>query len=227
MSKYIYAIIAFGAFAGPFALSFDSRVHFIQYIPAVALATLSIGSLFIIWDILVTRAGHWQFNDKTVGSFRFCHLPLGEWLFFLLIPYASLFIYEVIAAYFGLGRAQPSMTWLQYLLFAGFALTAYIMRKKAYTALALLSSGLYCLISALLTPGIIAAPGYLLSIGLIFTAFVVVNGLYTSIPTIFYNQQAVTGIRIGSIPIEDFFYNLGYIGLTLTVYIRFKLLFEL
>ncbi|HTH12901.1 MAG TPA: lycopene cyclase domain-containing protein, partial [Spirochaetia bacterium] len=54
-----------------------------------------------------------------------------------------------------------------------------------------------------------------------FVAFVVVNGLYTALPTIFYNPRALWGIRIGTIPLEDFFYNLGYLGLTLCFYLTF------
>jgi lycopene cyclase domain-containing protein len=57
--------------------------------------------------------------------------------------------------------------------------------------------------------------------------FAVVNGIYTSLPTIRYSPQAILGIRIGSIPLEDFFYNLAYLGLTLVVYLASKTLLGL
>jgi lycopene cyclase domain-containing protein len=229
MKKHIYALIALLSFAGPFAMSFDRKVYFIQYLPAIAIATLSIGALYIIWDVFVTRAGHWRFNDETVGSFRIAHLPVGEWLFFLLIPYPSIFIYEVVAAYFPATQTAPDtgLAWLHFVLAGLFTLLAIPARKRGYTMLAMVSAAIYFAASGIFTPGVIAVPGYLLSMGLIFIAFIVINGLYTSIPTIFYSDTAILGIRAGSIPLEDFVYNLSYIGLSLTVYLEAKLLLGL
>ncbi len=227
MKKHIYAIIALLSFAGPFAMSFDRRVYFIQYLVPILIATLSIGALYIIWDVMVTKKGHWRFNDETVGPKRIAHLPPGEWLFFLLIPYACIFIYEVIAAYFGEGSAQPSLVWLQYALAGVFAVLIFLVRGKGYSMLAMTSAVIYFLASAIFTPGIFGASGFLISMLFIFVAFGLINGLYTSIPTIFYNENAILGVRVGTIPLEDFIYNLSYIGLTLTVYLEAKSLLGL
>ena len=116
MKKHAYVIIPLLCFAGPLAMSFDRRVYFIQYLPAVLIAILSVGLLYIVWDVVVIRRGHWRFNDEFVGRGRLFHLPAGEWLFFLLIPYSCLFIFEVVAAYFGEGTARPDLAWLQYAL---------------------------------------------------------------------------------------------------------------
>lgn len=222
MRKHIYSGIALASFAGPFAMSFESRVFFFQYLLPVIIAIISIGALYIIWDMLVTRAGHWRFNDETVGTSRILDLPPGEWLFFVLIPYNCLFIYEVVAFFFGEGAAVPSLQWTQFVLADILAALGILFRKRGYTFLAMNSGAIYFAASGVLNPGIIAASGYLLSLMLSFAAFVVVNGLYTSIPTIFYNDEAILGIRIGTIPLEDFVYNLSYIGLTYTIYIVSK-----
>ncbi|AHC13825.1 lycopene cyclase domain-containing protein [Salinispira pacifica] len=222
MKKHVYAIIAVLSFAGPFAMSFDRKVHYISYLPPLLIATLAVGALYIAWDVMVTSRGHWQFNDEFVGSTRLFHLPVGEWLFFLLIPYPSVFIYEVILAYFGTSPARPELAWIQFVLAAGFIIPAYIWRKQGYTLLAMLSASLYFLVSGFLTPGVIAASGYLWSMLLIFLAFVVVNGIYTALPTIRYNPKAIFGVKFIQIPVEDFFYNLSYIGLILTLYIPLK-----
>lgn len=222
MKKHVYTIIAVLSFAGPFAMSFDSKVHYISYLVPLLIATLIVGSVYIIWDIMVTSKGHWEFNDEYVGSMRVFHLPVGEWLFFLLIPYPSVFIYEVVLAYFGSTPAQPDMAWLQFLLAAVFIIPALIWRKQGYTLLAMLSTSLYFLASGIFTPGVIAASGYLWSMLLIFLAFIVVNGIYTALPTIRYNPKAIFGIKFIHIPLEDFFYNLSYIGLILTIYIPLK-----
>ncbi|MGI9256005.1 MAG: lycopene cyclase domain-containing protein [Salinispira sp.] len=222
MKKYVYAIIPFLCFAGPFAMSFDRRVYFIQYIPAILVAVFSVGALYIFWDVIVTRRGHWSFNDEFVGSFRVLHLPVGEWLFFLLIPYCCLFLFEVVAVYWGIGTMLPQLSWLQYALGGLCAILAVRRRRQGYTFMALLSVGLFFTAGALLTPGSIFAPGYMFTFFLIFLVFLLIDGIYTRLPTIHYNENEIWGIRLGTIPLEDFLYNLSYIGLVLTVYLFAK-----
>ncbi len=223
IKRHVYAIIALASFAGPLALSFDRRVYFIQYLLPTLIATVGVGTVYIVWDVLVTRAGHWRFNDATVGTIRILDLPPGEWLFFLLIPYACLFTYEVVIEYFGAGTPAPSLNWFQFVLAAACVVLAVAWRKRGYTSLAMISATIYFVASGILTPGIVAASGYLLSMLLSFVAFTIVNGLYTSIPTIFYNDDAILGVKAGTIPLEDFVYNLSYIGLIYTVYLVVKL----
>jgi hypothetical protein len=50
----------------------------------------------------------------------------------------------------------------------------------------------------------------------------VVNGLLTGLPVLIYNDQHNTGIRIGSIPMEDFFYNLLYMIWMIWMYERYR-----
>lgn len=51
--------------------------------------------------------------------------------------------------------------------------------------------------------------------GLRLVAFMVVNGTYTALPTIRYSARATVGIRVRTIPLEDFLYNFSYLGLPL------------
>jgi lycopene cyclase domain-containing protein len=45
-----------------------------------------------------------------------------------------------------------------------------------------------------------------------------VNYLLTSLPVVEYNPEAITGIRISTIPLEDFFYSFAMITSWLVVY---------
>jgi lycopene cyclase domain-containing protein len=45
-----------------------------------------------------------------------------------------------------------------------------------------------------------------------------VNGVLTSKPVLIYNDAQNLGIRIGTIPLEDFFYNMVYMLWMITVY---------
>ncbi len=227
MKKHSYTIIALLVLAGPLAMSFDSKVFFFQYIIPVLLSTFFIGAVYILWDVIVTRQGHWAFNDEFVGEKRILHLPLGEWLFFLCVPYATLFIFEVMEAYFGPGRPQPELWWIQALASLPFFGLVYPFRHRGYTRLAMGAAGAFMLVSAVLAPGLIFSHTFWLFMLFSFLAFAVVNGIYCSLPTIRYSPTATTGIRIGTIPVEDFVYNLSYLGLTLAVYIPLKFLLGL
>ena len=96
----LYGWVILGTIAGPFFLSFDKKVHFYTHWKSVLPAIFSIGLIFIAWDEYFTQNEVWGFTDQYIGSFKIGHLPLEEVLFFLVVPYACVFVYEVLLAYF-------------------------------------------------------------------------------------------------------------------------------
>ena len=218
----MYSLIALAVFAGPFGLSFDTKVHFWTHWPAAGLALAVTGVLYLFWDSLVVRRGDWGFNPVFTGTFRIFHLPIGEILFFIAVPYACLFLFEVVRAWFPLVEfwtVNPTS------LFAGslvFVAAAWIFRRFGYTLLAFGSVAIFLATLALTNPALAGLSSFWIWFGLCFAAFLIVNGLYTALPTIWYNPKAIMGLRLGSIPLEDFFYNLSYLGLTLCFYLLFE-----
>lgn len=221
MKKHLYTIIALVVIAGPLALSFDDKVHFWTHWPAAGLALGLTGLLYLFWDSLVVRRGDWSFNPTYAGDFRLFHLPLGEILFFVSVPYACLFLFEVVKAYFApveLFGVNPASLYAGALVFVA---AAWFFRHLGYTFLALASVVIFLSTLALSFPNLAGTSTFWIWFGLCFVAFGVVNGLYTALPTISYNPRAIWGIKIGTIPLEDFFYNLSYLGLTLCFYLLF------
>lgn len=222
MKKHLYSLIALTVIAGPLALSFDDRVHFWTHWPAVGLSMAVTGLLYLFWDSLVVRRGDWDFNPKFTGTFRLFHLPVGEVLFFIAVPYACLFLFEVVKAYFpgtDLWAVNSSF------LYAGalvFVVSAWVFRHLGYTMLALASVAIFLSTLGLTHPALVGRSEFWIWFGLCFVAFAVVNGVYTALPTIHYNPKAIWGLRVGTIPLEDFFYNLSYLGLTLCFYLVFE-----
>ncbi|MCX7881876.1 MAG: lycopene cyclase domain-containing protein [Brevinematales bacterium] len=222
MKQHTYTLIALGIFFGPFLLSFHPLVFFIQYLPAVVISVLVVGGLYIVWDSLAVRWGHWRFNPTYVGEVRWLGLPPGEWLFFLVVPYACLFVYEVSRVLFVVTSVHPSFWWIQGILALGFGVLAWVWRRQGYTSLALGSVGLFWFLSVFLAPGIVSSSTFWFFIGFSMFAFVIVDGLYVNLPTIFYNEKAIWGIKIFNIPLEDFLYNFSLLGLVLLVYLQFR-----
>ena len=97
MSTYLLINIAIVSI--PLILSFDKKVHFYKKwryaIPAIAIP----GFIFIVWDIWFTKVGIWSFNKIHLTGIELFGLPIEEHMFFITVPYASIFTYEVLKCY--------------------------------------------------------------------------------------------------------------------------------
>ncbi|TXT64856.1 MAG: conserved membrane protein of unknown function [Promethearchaeota archaeon] len=215
MSLYFW--LNFLIILGPLILSFDKKVAFWRRWPPLLLSMLIVSTTFIIWDIIVTAIGHWSFSEFYAGTFKILGLPLGEWFFFIAVPYATIFIYECVRAY----SKDKEYHFSKY-IFIGIGLIGILplifFLNKGYTVL----MGIVFLINMLL----IGLFGYdkfrsrwtLIGILLSYIPFLVFNGVFTYLPIVLYNPEAIIGFRVISIPIEDFFYSFSLISLSLFFY---------
>jgi len=48
--------------------------------------------------------------------------------------------------------------------------------------------------------------------------FAIVNTILTALPIVQYNRSAIWGVRMGTIPVEDFFYNYSLLSFYLLSY---------
>ena len=102
--KFEYLIFNVIVIAGPLIFGSTKKFYFMDRWRDALLSAIIIAFPFIIWDALVTEK-HWMFNPKYTIDFRLAHLPIEEWLFFLTVPFACLFTWEMI-----LKRSQGSST---------------------------------------------------------------------------------------------------------------------
>jgi lycopene cyclase domain-containing protein len=52
--------------------------------------------------------------------------------------------------------------------------------------------------------------------------FAVVNGILTSLPVLIYKNEENLSFRIGTIPVEDFFYSMLLLLINITLYEQLK-----
>lgn len=98
MSHLEYLLFNLLVLAGPLAMSFEPHVRYLRRWPAALGAALIMLIPFAVWDILVTGR-HWWFNPLYTSGTFIGPLPAGEWLFFITVPFASLFVWEVLRYY--------------------------------------------------------------------------------------------------------------------------------
>lgn len=194
----------------PLLLSFDKKIHFWRKWKWLFPSMLFTSLLYIIWDIWFTKTEVWVFNHKYLVGFELFSLPLEEYLFFIVVPYACLFIYECLVGYFP--TIPFNGKWINYTMAVFSSIIALLNLGHIYTLVTfgLISITLWYFIFAS-SPFINKIqkhlfPAWLLSILPMFY----INGVLTSKPVLIYNNLENLGIRIGTIPFEDFFYNYLY-----------------
>ena len=215
--KYTYALLLAGSIILPFALSFDRKVGFYKYWKFLAPSTVVTATVFIIWDIYFTRHDVWWFNKEFVTGWFIAGLPIEEWLFFFVIPYCCLFIYEVSRAYFTRewkGFILP----LNVVLFIFFLAVTVIHINRVYTAvnfgIATFLIGLQFFLKTHRTYLFHFYTAYALSL----IPFFLVNGVLTSMPVVGYNNEENLALRIYTIPVEDFAYLVNLLLMHLNIY---------
>jgi lycopene cyclase domain-containing protein len=195
--------------AYPLAQSFEKRLKFASNWRHLLPAILIMMSFFIPWDIWFTKADVWHFNEDYVLGPSLFSLPFEEWLFFIIVPFACVFIYEVLNYFFPTQNSQK----VSRVFLASLALVLVIVGltnlSNLYTAFCFLTTSVAILILLFVNPFWMNKflRAYLVSL----VPFLLINGFltgnFTEEPVVIYNQNAILGIRILSIPIEDSIYN--------------------
>jgi lycopene cyclase domain-containing protein len=80
----------------PLVMSFSRDLTFYRSAKRLILSILLPFILFVIWDMAATARGHWSFNPEYVVGITLVNLPLEEVLFFVVIPFASIFTWESV-----------------------------------------------------------------------------------------------------------------------------------
>jgi lycopene cyclase domain-containing protein len=210
----LYLLINILSISIPLALSFDKRVRFFTHWKFFFPAMLVTMAIFITWDVIFTSRGIWGFEARYHADRVFLGLPLEEYLFFITIPYASVFTIHVIDHYFPALRFNDFQVRLISLLLIAFLLmTAIININRAYTAVNFIFSAL--LIGLVLLTRRALLRQFYLSYLVILIPFMIVNGILTGSfiqdQVVWYNDQENLGIRLGTIPLEDVFYGMSLI----------------
>lgn len=204
---YTYLILDLFILLGPLALSFDKKVAFHKQWRSILPGWALTSAAFIVWDAVFVENGVWHFaNEYTLGIYLW-RLPVEEWLFFLVVPYACAFVVACVRAY---GRWENADWGWRVFPLLGLAQVAIgiIFFDRAYTASTALSSGVFMLVLWAFRGRLrhFRADAFLIGYGLCLVPFFISNGILTALPVVIYNNAENLGIRLYTIPVEDAFY---------------------
>ena len=222
-----YILIDFLIIIFPLLFSFKWKFKYYKNIKPLSASILIVGGIYIIWDVIVTARGDWWFNYEFLSGPQIFGLPIEEILFFIVVPYACIFIYENLE-YFVKKKEIFFNKWLYIGLAIIFIVIGIVFYHQDYTILAMFSVATFFIISSTFYPQILKSRNYWLYIILSFVPFIIFNYLLTSLIVVYYNPNAIWGGdglwngRFITIPFEDFFYNYSMLSFYLLVYDYFK-----
>ena len=203
---YLYLLIA--SVSGPIFLTIffpDVIKNWGKFI----LSTTLIAAVFLVWDAIFTANGVWGFNDDYILGFSFFGMPIEEWLFFLVIPFCSIYLHFAIDRHFPNLKLGKNLTiYLTIILLVLLSIVLFMNLSKAYTAVN------YSFLLLTMILGLIfhikLLQQFYLTLIVILIPFLIVNGILTGViteePVVWYNDAENLGIRIITIPIEDIGY---------------------
>lgn len=216
--NFTYLLLMMLTVAGPVTFSFEHEVKFYSKVKFLIPAILFSGAIFILWDIRFEELGIWSFNPDYVTGIYIMNLPVEEWLFFLVIPYTSVFVYEVLNVKFPQFEKPNLFAAVSLVLLAAFVYMAYSARHHLYTFFTFFLLSIYFGYTIFRNSFKPHYTKFYLTWLILLVPFLVVNGILTALPVVEYNPMHILGVHIITIPVEDFFYFFLLLLINLTIY---------
>ncbi|KUO69257.1 MAG: hypothetical protein APF83_04325 [Lutibacter sp. BRH_c52] len=223
----LYLILNIASFIVPFAYSFEKRMHFIRWWKSVFLSISIVGIFFIVWDIIFTQQGVWGFNPDYHLGINLWGLPIEEILFFVCIPYPSIFTHYAFLYFFENTKLSDKLTkYISIILLISAILVLFYAFPKKYTTV---TFSLFILLMVFSlwkkTP---VLPRFFITFLIILIPFFLVNGILTGSfienEVVWYNNDENLNIRLFTIPVEDAVYafNMLYPSILLIEFFKKK-----
>jgi len=203
---WLYIILLLSSLSVPLVLSFDKKLQLYKQWKYIIPSILIIAAFYILADIYMTKTGVWGFDSRYHLNILIANLPLEEWLFFLFIPYACVFLHECMVLYFpGL---KLNLKWTRIIIVFLILMTVVVLVfyfDRTYTVY--IFSLVIIALSLAFVDSTNQISSFFVSFLLILIPFIIVNAILTGSfidhQVVWYNDQENTGIRILTIPVED------------------------
>jgi lycopene cyclase domain-containing protein len=219
-THYTYLILNLACIFFPFILSFDKKIAYYKLWKPLFIGIFISAAFFIIWDILFTKLGVWSFNPTYIIGIYIFNLPIEEILFFITVPYACIFIFEVVNGYTKrdvIGCGKPYSVVISVICLV----LIILFHDKTYT----LVNASICLIMLLYAAFIYKSQNlgrFFLAYFISLIPFLICNGLLTALPVVIYNNNENMNLRLFTIPLEDTLYGLSLMLIPILIMDYFK-----
>jgi len=94
--KYEYFLVLGLTVIVPLLKSFNKELNFFQSKKRFFLSMIIPFLIFVLIDIIAVIRNLWYFNENFTVGIKVFNLPIEEVLFFIVIPFSCLFLWETI-----------------------------------------------------------------------------------------------------------------------------------
>lgn len=215
--NWYYLALDLASLSIPFILSFTVWHRLGGRYPHFILGIVATAIPFLVWDVLFTRMGVWGFNHDYLIGWSLFDLPLEEWLFFFAIPFACLFVYDRLDQ---LTNIHFNTQWADALVIIASVAVLMLGLPGWYSGSVAGSVILFMLLKWYL--GVRNDSSFYIAYLIVTVPFILVNGaltgMFTPEPVVWYNDMENCGVRLITIPIEDFLYYYLMFGMNHAIY---------
>jgi lycopene cyclase domain-containing protein len=219
-TPYLYLALLILSLLYPVAQSFEHRLQYYKKFKFLWPGILLMMLVFIPWDVAFTHEGVWWFNDRYLTGIRLFLLPIEEWMFFIVVPFACVFLYEVLNYFIKKDLLYAVSNWIYGALVVLLVSLAIWHFGKLYTTITFLATAIALIILIISNPS--WKGRFLLMYIVSWLPFVLINGAltgnFTTEAVVNYNPEEFMGFRITSIPVEDSVYSLLMLLMVVGVY---------
>ncbi len=99
--KSEYFLVLLFTIIVPLIMSFGKEIRIYKNPLRLILTLLIPFIIFSLIDIISVKRGLWTFNENYTTGIKIFNLPLEEVLFFAVIPFSCLFLWETVKYYAG------------------------------------------------------------------------------------------------------------------------------
>jgi lycopene cyclase domain-containing protein len=195
-------------------------MNLIQWWKPIFIAISLTAIPFLAWDVFFTVRQIWGFNPKYLLDIYFLYLPLEEWLFFWMIPYASLFIYYSLQFFKPIWVLSNQLLSIITILILFITFGIVILHYDKWYTLVNYATLWFILTYAFVRKRYLLKRFFVAYL-IVLIPFVLVNGTLTGMwtvePIVWYNDAENLGLRFITIPIEDFAYAFSMLLLSLII----------
>lgn len=220
--NYTYLLLILGLLIVPLAFTFNNRVRFYTKFKYLFPAIFFSGAIFLLWDIRFTGLKIWTFNPEFLIGANIYGVPVEEWLFYFAVPYSALFLYETLVVKFSDFEKSNLFLAISLVLFVAFGLTAYFARQKVYTFFTFFLLTIYFGYTIFRNRFKRHYTMFYLTLLIFLIPFFIVKLVLTGLPVVEYDDMFNLGVRIFTIPIEDFFCFFLLLLMNITIYEYFR-----
>lgn len=226
---YTYFMLHILSLSFPLLRSFEHRIKYWKQWKYLWQGMIATAIFFIGFDIWFAALKIWWFNPSYFSGIWIVNLPLEEWLFFIIVPFCCVFIYEAVGYYIKGSPLKKASKWITLILVIVLLATSAINYERMYTFYKLGLAGVGLIIHWFVFKDKYLGKFY---VSFLFACipFLLYNGVLTSLPVVMYDNTENLNIRLSSlvgipflnIPIEDFGYNLLMLLMNISFFEYFR-----